>query len=541
MKQKGLFIAVMLLSVVLLSLSGVSAVNENIQQFLQDNVTQISVTVTQSTSWTNFSLDTSQTTFDHQTVNIQNETVGSTVINQLSLSFDISKLLGDINAQIEIQKDSDTPQFSSLNLLSGENHINGVVDIPSESVNLILTDFSTKSFLNLLFSSLSPGLNVSDKDSVNNYLTQHPLSTNSDRHIIFTKQETDYSVWNDKGYGDISSDFKQNIRDSIVNGVEAVSVSEIYDRILPFLEENNLNSSLFDSLNMNYTASVDTSSIQLKDGTYTIPVTINDGTTDYHKNIQLILQGIVNEDTDVPVVGGNYTPQNQEVGNYIVGVSGLQGDTVDAVLLDDVSTLPPNTLPSDTRSVIKYMQISIFNTTTGTNAVTSGTINFKIPTVNVANPSLLSLYVLEGSNWVKLSTSFIGTSGDFYEYTAFTPHFSTFMAMETQSVVTTTSGGGGGRSTRTTTPQTPPVFTTNTGTQTTPSGPTILTPPTTPQNPGGITGGVIGALTSPTGLVILISALVGIVVVSLIVRDSGGSRGKKGDEELNEKGDQDER
>lgn len=165
----------------------------------------------------------------------------------------------------------------------------------------------------------------------------------------------------------------------------------------------------------------------------------------------------------------------------------------------------------------------------------SGTIEFKVPTTSVVNPGRVSLYVLEGSSWVQLPTTLTGTFGGFYTYSATTPHFSTFMIMETLP----SSGGGGGRS-RSNEYQFGAV--TAAPTPTTPT-PIEATPPSTPTLGffGTITGAVIGALTSPAGLVVLIFVLIGIVVVALVIRNVGGSKGKgKKGEKLNEKSDENE-
>jgi uncharacterized protein YbdZ (MbtH family) len=523
MNFKNLFIGIFLLSLIVLSFSVISAQDEHLEEFLRDNMTQITVTVSQNESLVDFFLDTSTTSFDHQDIDIQNKIVGDVTINKLVFSFDISKFLGDINWKAEIERGGNIMHFNELNI-----NDDGLVKI--KNINITVIDGSstityTNSGENITTKEFFQKLDLDNMVSINNYLRDNPLSAPSETHVIFTKHQTDYSVWNDEGYGDIPSEWKTKIRNRIREGVEAINIQNIFDRsIAPFLTENDID---FDYLDMSYTVDVDPLAIplaiQLKDGTYTIPVTISHEGTTYIKDITLILQGIQNEEADGPVTNGIYTPTNLEVSDYLIGISGLGANTVNISLFDVFSS----NLPSNVKSVIKYMEISV-------STATSGTIKFKVPTSSISNPSLVSLYVLEGGTWTKLPTTLVNTAGGFYEYEATTTHFSTFMIMETSPVSSggDRSRGGGGEDYQFGGAVTSPTPTTPT--------PIVVTPPVpTPGFFATITGAIIGAL-GTGGLIIVIIFIIAVVGLMVVLRIKRGKESIKGGK-LNEKGDKNEK
>lgn len=286
------FIKIFLLSLIILSFSVISAQDDPLEEFLRDNVTQITVTVTQDASWVDFYLDTSGTSFDEQNINIQNKTIGNTHIYRIAFSFKISEVLGDLNWKVKIERDSRAPEFDELNIMN-QGLIEGInISIDNKTIT---GNLYTKNFLQEILNTFSSDLNISDINSINNYLEQHPLSVASDRHIIFTKEGVNYRLWNDEGYGDISDEWKTKIIERINKGVKAINIQDIFNRsIAPFLEENDIN---FSNLDMNYIVYVDPLAIQLKDGTYAVPVTVSHGNINYTtKNITLILEGISDEE-----------------------------------------------------------------------------------------------------------------------------------------------------------------------------------------------------------------------------------------------------
>jgi len=528
----------------------VGAVND-FQGFLDS--TPITVTINQNSSQVDFTLDTTGAYFDHQNIDIKYETI-------TGIEFDISKLLGDINGQVGVERDSDIIQFDELNM-------GDLADIKIK-IGTSTISAGLRSLLGIIFGFNGISLDLTNMTAVNEYLalSQNHLPVASDRHVVFTKDGTDYTIWNDEGYGNIPNEWKIEIINVINESVQQINIQSILENFLPMLESEPEFQAIWDELNLNFTVTeVDLSSlnldvefsnlseVQLEDGNYTIPVTVSDGITNYTKNVNLIIEGIQNRETNVPVTG-NYTPTNPEVSRYLIGISGLGVNTVNVSLFDVFSS----NLPSNTKTVLKYMEITV-------TTQTDGTIKFKVPTSSVLNPSLVGLYVLEGSNWVGLSITSLGeVTPGFYHYSATTPHFSTFMIMETLPL-TTSSGGGGGSSRsnyyRYSSASNSCITIRETASEASRNGDfstlgacqsqitTITTPtnipepieatPAAPRVGGGITGAFIGALTSPTGLVVLIAVLIGIVIVVLVIRNIPGRKGKKG-KKLNEEGDKDE-
>ena len=562
MNLKKVSIGIFLLSFVFLSFSMVSAAE--FKDFL--DASDITVTVNQDESHVDFSLDTAGYSWDTQNIDIQNENIGDVTIDRIALSFDISGLLNDFNAEAEIQRNSDIVQFNSLSITG--NELVAITDVTIDGTQYVgdETFLSTRGLVQNIINWAELNINISDINSVNNYLSGHPIET-SPSHVIFTKQGIDYTIWNNNGYGDVPEEWRAEIIDIISTSVQSVNLQNILTGLLPMLESepefqailNELNANLntdfevtdvdLSVLNLNASTS-NLSEIQLEDGNYTIPVTVSNGEVSYTKNVNLVVYGIHNDDSGTPVAG-TYTPTSPEVSRYLIGINGLGINTVDVSLFDVFSS----NLPSNTANVIKYMEILV-------TTPTSGTIDFRVPIEDVDVPSRVGLYVLEGSNWVGLSTTFLGevTTG-FYHYSATTPHFSTFMMMET--LASTSGGGGSSRSdyyrydsasnscitVRETASEasrngdfsTLSACQSRITTLTTPTGPAPIeaTPETTPGAAGGgITGAFIGALGSPTGLVVLISALIGIVIVALVIRNVGSGKGKR--KKINEEGDKNE-
>jgi hypothetical protein len=398
-------------------------------EFFQDNVTQLTITIHQDESQANLYLNTEGTSFDTQSVSCSNLNI-TDLCNSLGttngeLNFKVSDLLNGINGQVKIENGFNYPQFDILSFSHEMISIS-----PDLSVSFTF-------LINRIFSEAGIPLNTSSSiPAFNEYLALHPLSTASDRNIIFTKEGNYYTLWNDQGYGDIDN-YKNRIRQIISENVEQITITDLLDKVIPIINETSAGSgdtinNLLEGVYLNYTVgAIDLSSVQLKDGTYDIPVFIQKGNTTFTKNITLILQGIQNEELNVPV-NGTYTPINPEVAYYIIGIDGLGNNIINISLFDIFSS----TLPSNSKSEIKYLNISISNSS-------SGTIKFKVPVADVSNPLLLSLYVLENDIWSKLSTTYLTENSGFYEFSAQTPHFSIFMIMETLPP-TISSGGGGG-------------------------------------------------------------------------------------------------
>ncbi|MEK6847618.1 MAG: PGF-pre-PGF domain-containing protein [Nanoarchaeota archaeon] len=522
MNFKNVLTGILLLSLIILSSPIMSAELSfnDFNEFFQDNVTQLTITINQNESQANLYLNTAGTSFDTQGISCSNLNITSLcdslgAING-ELNFNVSDLLNGVNGSVKIKNGFNYPQFESLAFSNELIRIS-----PSVSVSFTF-------LINRIFSYAGVPLNSSSSLSeFNNYLVQNPLSKASDRNINFTKEGNYYTLWNDQGYGDIDN-YKNEIRRIINESVTQITIPNLLSEIIPIINETSAGSgdminNLLEGVNLDYTiGAIDLSSVQLKDGTYDIPVFIQKDNTTFTKTITLIIQGVENKETNI-VVNGTYTPINPEIAYYIRGIDGLGENTLSVSFFDVFSS----TLPSNTKSVIKYMDISVSNSS-------PGTIRFKVPVADVSTPSLVSLYVLESTGWVKLSTILINQANGFYEFESSTPHFSMFMITET---IQTTSGGGGRSRDRTVSePDTLPQITSPV--PTTPE-PIEATPPAPTKGFfAGITGAFIGALGTGGSIMVIvfIVSVVGLMVILRIKRKVEGKKGRK----LNEEGDKNE-
>ncbi|MDO8549338.1 MAG: hypothetical protein Q7S39_04180 [Ignavibacteria bacterium] len=480
---KRFFIVAFFLSAVLLSFSVVSA--DNFQDFLNSS-SEVTVTVTQESSQVDFDLNTEGKGFDEQHITLGN----------LNVTLFIQEFLDGLSWDAQFNSGS-TPHFNSLDI-SGS---------------------STTTVIDFLLTDVNAGFNVAainnDVDVFNDYLDVNALVYETDSNVHFTKLGTHYTIENDEGYGEAT--IEEIVNGSVASMSVPVLLNEFFSLITPSDLDNSLTSLGLDLNELDYTVDfVNLNSVSLQDGTYTVPVVLRsgDGNT-YTKNVNLVLQGIKNEEKNVPVAG-TYNPTKEGVKAYINSVSGIGNNVISVSLLDAFSSTLPLNL-----NALKYMEISV-------STPTDGVIEFKVPTSDVSNPSLVHLYVLEGGNWIRLPTIFLNTAGGFYEYRATTLHFSTFMIGEETS--TTTSGSGSSR--RSTTTQQPA----QTPTAQTPSEPPIEAAPAAPTSGffAGITGAFIGAL-GTGGSMVVILFIVSIVAVLVILKVTrAGERQKKG--KLNEKG-----
>ena len=384
-------------------LSFISA-QPSINEFFSTNVSQLIITVSQDESQANLYLNTSGTSFDMQNITFQQFTLGN---------IKISKILNDINGQIEIGQGSYYPQFNNLFIEQG-------------GMASFLID-NALDFLNISFTTNDVNNNLS---LINNHLAKNPLPISSDRHIIFTKDLTNYTIWNNQGYGDVPSQWKDEIRRIINESMVSINIPNLFTQLLPIakqkINENNLSLdlSLLKNLDMNYTVGLtNLSDIQLKDGEYIIKVFVErDGIT-YSKDVKIILKGIKNiEEVNV---NDTYTPTVQELKDVISKIEGLGDNNLRVEVFDTFSSAPANT------KGFKYLNMTVANQT-------NATIEFKY---NSLHPERVSLYVLEGNSWTKLKTIFDGLV-----YHSNIPHFSLFViAEEIPQTSPSSSSSGGGR------------------------------------------------------------------------------------------------
>ena len=427
--MKKIFIA-LTFGILFFSLLSFASASIPLSGLLQDNVSNLIITIHQNSSQADLYLNTSGQPWDSQTV-IFNGTLNENgvIIGPFHQGFNISTTLDSVDGQVELVENSNIPVFTSLNL-HPQSPWDILLPYGLEAENLTIDQINNDCLTN-------------NCSIINGYFQANPLPINSSRTIVFTKQGDNYEIWNDKGYGDID-DYKQNIRDIISQNLIQMNVSDIISTIFPILANDfkydgniSVSQPLLSLLNDNYSIYIgNLSSVQLQDGNYTVPVTISNETTNFTKNIYLILQGIQNSDFNDTIINGTFIPTNPEVLKYINYINGTDGGI--NVTLQDIYD---STLPSDTNKVIKYILIDVGNES-------NGSIGFQVPVSDIVNPNEVNLWVLENGTWNELPTTYLSTIGSNYEFYALTNHFSTFMIMESITPVVNNgnsdSGGGSG-------------------------------------------------------------------------------------------------
>ncbi|MGA2130101.1 MAG: hypothetical protein ABSG05_00595 [Candidatus Pacearchaeota archaeon] len=283
----------------------VSATGPNIfPGIFYDNVTNITITIGQNNSITNFYMNTSNSYFDNQSI------VFSTNSGSATQKFTVSSMLGSVDGQVSIQKGMQIPKFLSMNL-----H-------PLSPWDAYLPE--ALSGYNLTISQINNDCITNNCSIFNQYLINDNIIIPSKTNLIFTKNSTNYSFANDYGYDNISS-YQSSISQIITDSIMQMNISNIISDMLPMITNNltyynvDVSQLLLSAINSNYRVSyINLSKINFKNGSYTIPITIANGTNSIIKNILVKLQDISNTtqiaDTTPPVITV-ISPNNNELFN----------------------------------------------------------------------------------------------------------------------------------------------------------------------------------------------------------------------------------
>ena len=194
---------------------------------------------------------------------------------------------------------------------------------------------------------------------------------------------------------------------------------------------------------------------------------------------------------------------------YVSEVKNLAyGAVITATILDTTQTINGTTL-SKYLNPLKVIEID-------STVQSSGDILFNIDKSLVSNKNKISLYVLEGTSWTKLATTYLNDDSTEYYYSAHTPHFSIFMIAEDTTPTSYSSGGSGGASGGVAYVSSLPASQgSNTGS---------VTPLNTSSNTNNnqetgksapITGGVIGFIKSGLGIATILGMMV--IVIGAVI------------------------
>ena len=492
-----------------------------LQEFMSNS--DMTITMTQDSTTDVFSMNTAGLSFDNQVISSSN-------LEGNSVSFPISKLLNGINLRADLNNGATSPVFSNVAISTDTS--NGIlINGASYSLVQLLDLISMTQKLGITFT----GNTTSDTQLLNTLASQNPSQVPMQGNAYFVKDGTTYTFGYSKGFGAIPNEYKNQIGEAITNGINSMNIQNVIEQkllpsvsfsdYLPVLQslgysvsQENINfaNSILkntDYSNANYNIGVDLTTLAFQDGTYTIPITINGNGETITKTITLVLKGIVNEKQ--ATTDGTYTPSDAGSSTSVIkSIQGLQPNTLVTIQVSDTKPAEVNTL-SHTNG-LKYLIID----TQGVQPTSGAQISFSIDKSEVSNRDKVSLYVWEptSSSWTKLiPTTYTGETATEYEYTATTPHFSTFMIGE-DTTPSSSSSSGGGSTGEVYSSQIPTTTNTNNAV-TTPLSTTNPTDTSATGTSSPITGGVIGFIKSGAGivtiLVLMITVLLTMVVFSL--------------------------
>jgi hypothetical protein len=396
-----------------------------LSEFMSEDATRMTITMTQDSTTNVFSIDTSDLSFDEQNINIS---LGD---DSFSTEISISGLLSGIDLRTDLTNGANYPVFSN-------------VVIKENSAISMLFDFLLPYF-NLEFTSSDIN---EDNSILTNLASEHPSDVSAVGHSYFIKSDNTYTLGYDKGFGSITNEYKQKIKNAISQGVYSMNVKGVLEQVvlpsfsiedyLPVLEELGYDVEVTDEdlenafamvlENSGYTGNVDLSAGRFQDGTYKIPVTIISEEGTIKKNITLVLSGIVNVIEAEATVGGVYNPSDEGIKEVIQAISGLPTGTIINKL--QISDVRPNGIGAlGHANELKFLVIEVSQQPDSSGAQ----INFSVEKSKVNDYSKIKLYVWEDSSWKGLDTTYIRDNGAEYEYTAIVPHFSTFLIGERTS------------------------------------------------------------------------------------------------------------
>ena len=399
-----------LMGLILLNLVFVSASSIPLNEFMSEDVTQINVTISQSSSTIDFYLNTAG--YDWDLMDILEFTYGDYEFSVGGVY--ISGLLNGVNGDVVIEKGSFVPYFESLNIQLGS------------TTQFVSDNLFTALDINTNSDEINNNISI-----VNNLLKENPLPEPAPAYSRLVKEGNNYKLTYNQGYGDIPEDWMSNIRDIVNDSAYAVNIIDLVDMILPFAGNYADNLTFLEDLDLNYTVSaIDLNDLEFKDGQHTISATVEKGNESVQKQINIKLDGIENSEISTTSPAGIFTPSMPEVLEVMTQINGLKNGT-DVIVKVFYNSVNPN--PSNTEKVHRYLDITANISDSEENAI----INFKLDKDEVVDKSFVSLYVWESSSWTKLSTKLItGPDTSYYYYEALIPHFSLFLIAEEEAPVT---------------------------------------------------------------------------------------------------------
>jgi len=387
-----------------------------LQELFSDDVTGMTIHITQENSTIDFYINPQNTSFDERQICYYEEGIKYCLFTKISELLNGNNFFTGIYGTTIAEKGKNYLQFNGLTLGFGakiDKEINKRLN--SSGCSFTLNDINLNNTILTEFSK------------------RHPLDKTFKWTSILEKEKSTgkYKLWMSIGYGSVKEKQKEKIREIIEEGFYYFNIEKIIEKYAP-----NINiSEFFDLSNFEFEIT-DIGGFKLEDGEYNITIYARYKNQTATKKIRLILDGIVNQIEEK--TNETYVPSNPEVKEVVDKIEGLENNTrIEIRVSDRLYGIDP---PKNTKT-FKFLMIDV-------NKQTSAKLFFKLNKTKVKNPHKISLYVLE-KEWEKLDTKLIN-SLTYYEYEADIPHFSIFLIAEEQEVTPpetpskpTRSGGGG--------------------------------------------------------------------------------------------------
>jgi len=379
-----------------------------LSDLMSDSVTNLHVTIGPHDTTVNFLLNMEGYEWDE--LNIPIEEVGE-------ISLDLSKVLSGINFNANY-KDGETAVFSNFEISEESTILFNGAEIPFESALLIALKQQ---------GLIDKNLTEINAEVLTDLASQGEVAVGD---YSFVKNGNNYIITYNKGFQDVPSELpseeeaKAYILEQINEAIYVFNVEKLIENyILPEVGMDSIPSlNPFDYEAVFEEASFDLGGLKFADGDYTLSATVSIGEEEISKSMILTLYG-----TEINYV----VPTTDLASEYVSEIKNLPFGTVVTLNVLD-TTIATNGTSLTNLNPLKVIEITLSSST-------DGDIYFSIDQSLVSNPNKISLYVLEGTTWTKLTTTYLGIVGTEYTYSAHTPHFSTFMIGEDTTITSSSS------------------------------------------------------------------------------------------------------
>jgi len=250
-----------------------------LQELMSEDVTSMTLEISQNKTIIDFKLDTSGTSFDEQTIWNEEHTLGMTTFISYLLNgwvVDGEHYTTGISGIAKVKKGTNYVEFENVK-----------IGFPAQ-----ISEYIDEELEKLGFDFTLSQIN-SDSSILTNYTKEHPFKEDWDFSSTFTKgmYSSDYHIELDRGFGDIKENQLSEIEDIIDGAVYYFNPQQMINLFLPFD---------FDLSKIEFTEYFEfevlsATGINIEEGIFMPVITIRRGNETVTKDISLILKEIVYE------------------------------------------------------------------------------------------------------------------------------------------------------------------------------------------------------------------------------------------------------